>query len=169
MAAFQEAVRADYYGRCAENGDLATLLAEGHVLLGSMTTDEVARAIVVPPDRDVLHVLPQEYTVDHRSGIRDPVVDLLLGDVINATTREDFVAAAPDVSEPQRRVELCGGCSGYTKVIDVQEPAPFPLLAIADLATIHLDQGAMSRGYRRPELFDLDAIESCLDDLETND
>ena len=72
---------------------------------------------------------------------------------------EDFVAAAPDVSEPQRRVELCGGCSGYTKVIDVQEPAPFPLLAIADLATIHLDQGAMSRGYRRPELFDLDAIE----------
>lgn len=34
---------------------------------------EVARAIVVPPDRDMLHVLPQEYTVDHRSGIRDPV------------------------------------------------------------------------------------------------
>ena len=72
---------------------------------------------------------------------------------------EDFVAAAPDVSRPQRRVELCGKCSGYTKVIDVQEPAPFPLLAIADLATISLDEGAMNRGYRRPELFDLDAIE----------
>ncbi len=72
---------------------------------------------------------------------------------------EDFVAAAPDVSRPQRRVELCGRCSGYTKVIDVREPTPFPLLAIADLATMHLDQGAMNRGYRRPELFDLDAME----------
>ena len=71
----------------------------------------------------------------------------------------DFVAAAPDVDQPQRRVELCGRCSGYTKVIDVQEPTPFPLLAIEDLATMNLDQGAMNRGYRRPELFDLDAIE----------
>jgi len=71
---------------------------------------------------------------------------------------EDFVAAAPDVNQPQRRVELCGQCSGYTKVIDVPHPTPFPLLAIEDLATLNLDQGAMSRGYRRPELFDLDAI-----------
>jgi FdhE protein len=72
---------------------------------------------------------------------------------------EEFVSAAPDVSAPQRRVELCGRCSGYTKVIEVREPAVFPLLAIADLATMNLDQGAMDRGYRRPELFDLDAIE----------
>jgi FdhE protein len=76
-----------------------------------------------------------------------------------ANAGEDFVVAAPDVSEPQRRVELCGRCSGYTKVIDVREPTPFPLAAIVDLATINLDQGAMNRGYRRPELFDLDAIE----------
>ncbi|MFS8636959.1 MAG: cell division protein FtsA [Gemmatimonadota bacterium] len=34
---------------------------------------EVARAVVVPSDREVLHVLPQEYLVDHRAGIRDPV------------------------------------------------------------------------------------------------
>jgi hypothetical protein len=72
---------------------------------------------------------------------------------------ENFVAAAPDVKLPQRRVELCGQCSGYTKVIDVREPTPFPLLAIEDLATMQLDQGAMDRGYRRPELFDLDTIE----------
>src|SRR5688572_1299446 len=72
---------------------------------------------------------------------------------------ENFVAAAPDVKQPQRRVELCGQCSGYTKVIDVREPTPFPLLAIEDLATMQLDQGAMNRGYRRPELFDLDTIE----------
>ena len=34
---------------------------------------EVARAVVVPADREVLHVLPQEYIVDHQSGIRDPL------------------------------------------------------------------------------------------------
>ena len=72
----------------------------------------------------------------------------------------DFIAAAPDVRQPQRRVELCGRCSGYTKVIDVVEPTPFPLLAITDLATMNLDLGAMNRGYRRPELFDLDSIET---------
>jgi len=72
---------------------------------------------------------------------------------------DDFVSAAPDVAQPQQRVELCGACGGYTKVIQVAEPAPFPLLAIDDLATMHLDRGAMERGYRRPELFDLDTIE----------
>ncbi|HUE96692.1 MAG TPA: cell division protein FtsA [Longimicrobiaceae bacterium] len=34
---------------------------------------EVARAIVVPADREVLHAIPQEYTVDAQGGIRDPV------------------------------------------------------------------------------------------------
>ena len=34
---------------------------------------EVARAVVVPADREVLHVLPQEYIVDHQHGIRDPI------------------------------------------------------------------------------------------------
>ena len=72
---------------------------------------------------------------------------------------DDFIAAAPDISRPQRRVELCGRCSGYTKVIEVEGPIPFPLVAVADLATMDLDEGAMSRGYRRPELFDFDTIE----------
>lgn len=34
---------------------------------------EVARAVVVPADREVLHVLPQEYIVDHQREIRDPI------------------------------------------------------------------------------------------------
>ena len=33
---------------------------------------EVARAIALPPERELLHVLTQEYLVDNRSGIRDP-------------------------------------------------------------------------------------------------
>jgi len=33
---------------------------------------EVARAVVVPTDREVFHAIPQEYQVDAQSGIRDP-------------------------------------------------------------------------------------------------
>lgn len=34
---------------------------------------EVARAIAIPADRELLHALPQEYLVDAQSGIRHPV------------------------------------------------------------------------------------------------
>ncbi len=33
---------------------------------------EVARAIVIPPDRELLHAIPQEYVVDGQRGIQDP-------------------------------------------------------------------------------------------------
>ena len=34
---------------------------------------EVARAVVIPADREVVHALPQEYIVDAQGGIRDPI------------------------------------------------------------------------------------------------
>lgn len=34
---------------------------------------DVARAVALPPDRELLHAIPQEYVVDHRRGIKDPV------------------------------------------------------------------------------------------------
>ena len=34
---------------------------------------EVARAIALPQDRELLHAIPQEYMVDHQGGIKDPV------------------------------------------------------------------------------------------------
>ncbi len=34
---------------------------------------EVARAVALPPDREFLHAIPQEYVVDHQSGITDPI------------------------------------------------------------------------------------------------
>jgi cell division protein FtsA len=34
---------------------------------------EVARAVALPPDREFLHAIPQEYAVDHQRGIKDPV------------------------------------------------------------------------------------------------
>jgi cell division protein FtsA len=35
--------------------------------------NEVARAQAIPQDRELLHAIPQEYTVDRNSGIRDPI------------------------------------------------------------------------------------------------
>ena len=72
---------------------------------------------------------------------------------------ERFVVAAPDLARPERRVELCGACGGYTKSLDAPSLTPFPLIAIEDLATMDLDEGAMSRGYHRPDLIDLDTID----------
>ncbi len=34
---------------------------------------DAARAVVIPSDRDVIHVLPQEFIVDEQDGIKDPV------------------------------------------------------------------------------------------------
>jgi len=34
---------------------------------------EVGRAVVIPPDREMLHAIPQQYRVDGRDGIRAPV------------------------------------------------------------------------------------------------
>ncbi len=34
---------------------------------------EVAQAIALPPDRELLHAIPQEYMVDHQGGIKDPI------------------------------------------------------------------------------------------------
>src|ERR671932_1432814 len=35
--------------------------------------NEVARAQAIPQDRELLHAIPQEYTVDKNEGIRDPI------------------------------------------------------------------------------------------------
>ncbi len=34
---------------------------------------EVARAVALPPDQEMLHAIPVEYIVDHQRGIKDPV------------------------------------------------------------------------------------------------
>lgn len=50
------------------------------------------------------------------------------------------------------RVEICSGCGGYLKAVDVETLSPFPLVAIADLETVDLDTAAMERGFGRPGL-----------------
>jgi cell division protein FtsA len=38
-----------------------------------MRANEVARTQAIPQDRELLHAIPQEYTVDRNQGIRDPI------------------------------------------------------------------------------------------------
>jgi FdhE protein len=63
---------------------------------------------------------------------------------------EGFVTAAPDAERKDRRIEVCAGCGGYLKTIDVPELSPFPLLSISDIETTDLDVAAMEHGYARP-------------------
>jgi FdhE protein len=66
-----------------------------------------------------------------------------------------FITSAPDPERPHRLLELCGQCAGYMKAIQVDAPAPFPLVAIEDLETLDLDQSAIDHGYVRPSLPEL--------------
>jgi len=72
---------------------------------------------------------------------------------------DDFLAAAPRAGAGAGHLDLCGRCGNYTKVLNVPDATPFPLLAVEDLASMALDQGAMERQYGRPDLYDLDSIE----------
>ncbi|MBM3777899.1 MAG: formate dehydrogenase accessory protein FdhE [Acidimicrobiia bacterium] len=63
---------------------------------------------------------------------------------------EPFVTAAPNPEEPGRRLQLCGACGGYSKVLPLA--AEFPLVAVEDLASLDLDMAAMERKYIRPAL-----------------
>lgn len=53
------AVRADFYGRCAEYPALGALLGANQLLVGAMRRDELRRAIEMPAQRARLHVEPE--------------------------------------------------------------------------------------------------------------
>ncbi len=62
-------------------GHVETRLSPGVVAIGGaeITGDdvsrvhEVARAVALPADRELMHAVPQEYIVDHKGGIKDPI------------------------------------------------------------------------------------------------
>jgi FdhE protein len=62
---------------------------------------------------------------------------------------EDFRTIVVDREHPGRRLEVCRGCGGFLKTLDVELVTPFPLLAIEDLASSDLDQAALHHGFRR--------------------
>ncbi len=51
-------------------------VGKGNAEIGKADVDrvvEAARAVAIPADREIIHVLPQEFTVDDQGGISDPV------------------------------------------------------------------------------------------------
>lgn len=65
---------------------------------------------------------------------------------------DQFITAAPDPEQPGRRVQMCGQCGGYVKVVEMSAPTEFPMVAIEDLISLDLDMVAIERKYMRPAL-----------------
>lgn len=68
---------------------------------------------------------------------------------------DTFITAAPDPEQPGRRLQACGRCGGYIKVLELAEPSVFPLVAVDDLASMDLDMIAIEKKYVRPPLPDI--------------
>ncbi len=86
--------------------DGVAAIAGGEVTRGDVErVHEGARAIPVDADRQILHVLPREYTVDSQDGIRDPIgmAGVRLGVKVNLVT-----AATSCVQNVIRCAERCG-------------------------------------------------------------
>jgi FdhE protein len=52
--------------------------------------------------------------------------------------------------EKRFRISVCERCHGYLKVGNAFDPPPAALLALDDVASLHLDVVAIERGYHRP-------------------
>ena len=66
--------------------------------------NEVARAQPFPQDRELLHAIPQEYTVDKNQGIRDPIG--MIGTRLETEMYLITIGGSPAMkcrSEPRRR------------------------------------------------------------------
>ncbi|MCH7563646.1 MAG: cell division protein FtsA [Gemmatimonadetes bacterium] len=65
-------IAGDHIHGCVSPGMVA--VTDEEVTLGDLErVHKVARTIALPPDREMLHAIPQEYIVDHQGGIKDPI------------------------------------------------------------------------------------------------
>ena len=88
---------------------------------------EQAKAINIPQDREIIHVLPQEYTIDHQDGIKEPLG--MSG--VRLEARVHLVTAS--VTAAQNIIKCCHRC-GLQVADVVLEP-----LASAE-AVLHDDE-----------------------------
>ncbi|GMR13046.1 MAG: cell division protein FtsA [Gemmatimonadota bacterium] len=62
----------DHIHGCVSPGMVA--VTDEEITLGDLErVHRVARTVALPPDREMLHAIPQEYIVDHQGGIKDPI------------------------------------------------------------------------------------------------
>lgn len=65
---------------------------------------EQAKAINIPQDREIIHVVPQEYTIDHQDGVKEPVG--MAG--VRLEAKVHLVTAS--VSSAQNIIKCCHRC-----------------------------------------------------------
>src|SRR6185436_7001851 len=66
---------------------------------------EAAKAINIPQDREILHVVPQEFTIDHQDGIKEPLG--MAG--VRLEARVHIVTAS--VASAQNIIKCCTRCN----------------------------------------------------------
>lgn len=67
-------VNGPYISTRASRGVVAVARTDGEVQEGDVERAlEAARAGATPPNYEVLHIIPRSYTLDHQTGVRDPV------------------------------------------------------------------------------------------------
>ncbi|HED09846.1 MAG TPA: cell division protein FtsA [Caldithrix abyssi] len=86
---------------------------------------ETAKAIALPMDREVLHVLPQEYSVDSQSGIKDPVG-------MSCTRLEAEVHIVTAAAAAAQNIVNCIRQAGYDVADIVLEPYASSLAVLED-------------------------------------
>jgi cell division protein FtsA len=65
-------IAGDHIHGCVSPGMVA--VTDEEITLGDLErVHRVARTVALPPDREMLHAIPQEYIVDHQGGIKDPI------------------------------------------------------------------------------------------------
>src|SRR5438270_1978665 len=88
---------------------------------------EAAKAINIPQDREIVHVVPQEFKIDHQDGIKEPLG--MAG--VRLEARVHIITAA--VTSAQNIIKCCSRCNLQVSDI-VLEP-----LASAE-AVLHADE-----------------------------
>jgi cell division protein FtsA len=104
------------------------VVAVGAQEIGARDVDrvhEVARAVVVPPDREVFHAIPQEYVVDAQAGIRDPVN-------MAGTRLEAEVYIITGSASASQNIRKAVDRAGYTVAELVSEPLASSLAVLTD-------------------------------------
>ncbi|HEX8394112.1 MAG TPA: cell division protein FtsA [Longimicrobium sp.] len=86
---------------------------------------EVARAVVIPGDRELIHAIPQEYIVDAQDGIRDPVG-------MAGTRLEAEVFIVTGSASASQNVRKAVTRAGYTVAELVLEPLASSLAVLTE-------------------------------------
>ncbi len=68
---------------------------------------DAARAVAIPMDREVIHILPQEFMVDDQEGIKEPIgmAGVRLEAKVHIITGAVSAAQNIDPMRPQERLE----------------------------------------------------------------